>query len=97
MEAARAHYRNKIIPRAALGIMDAEIARLAASNLTGSALKEGDSAPDFLLPDAHGEPVRLYSLLRDGQHVVVAFLSGRLVSLLQSPFAGFPAAPCRIA
>ena len=76
MEAARAHYRNKIIPRPALSIMDAETARLAASNLTSSTLKEGDSAPDFLLPDAHGEPVRLYSLLREGQHVVVVFYRG---------------------
>jgi peroxiredoxin len=75
LDAARAKYRGKIIPKTALAIMDAETARLAASNLAGGALKMGDSAPDFILPDAHGEPVRLYSLLRDG-HVVVVFYRG---------------------
>ena len=75
LDAARAKYRGKIIPKPALGIMDAETSRLAASNLAGGALKVGDPAPDFILPDAHGEPVRLYSLLRDG-HVVVVFYRG---------------------
>lgn len=76
MEAARAHYRGKIIPKPALWVMDAETARLAASNLASRALKAGDAAPDFLLPDAHGNPVRLYSLLRDRQHVAVVFYRG---------------------
>src|SRR5437899_8615385 len=38
-------------------------------------LKAGDSAPDFILPDAQRNPVRLYSLLREG-HVVVVFYRG---------------------
>lgn len=75
LDAARAKYRGKIIPKTALAVMDAETARLAASNLASGALKMGDSAPDFILPDAQGEPARLYSLLRDG-HVVVVFYQG---------------------
>jgi peroxiredoxin len=75
LDAARAKYRGQIIPKPALAIMDAETARLAASNLAAGALKVGDTAPDFILPDVHGEPVRLYSLLREG-HVVVVFYRG---------------------
>ena len=75
LDATRAKYRGQIIPKPALAIMDAETARLAASNVAGGALKMGDSAPDFILPDAHGELVRLNSLLREG-HVVVVFYRG---------------------
>src|SRR5438046_1556108 len=59
----------------ALRVMDAETARLAASRLASRALKAGASAPDFILPDGQGNPVRLYSLLREG-HVVVVFYRG---------------------
>jgi peroxiredoxin len=76
LDAARAKYRGKIIPKPALAIMDAETARLAASNLTGGALKTGDSVPDFILPDAHGELVRLCSLLTDGPVILVFYRGG---------------------
>ncbi|HTD85598.1 MAG TPA: hypothetical protein VK850_03395, partial [Candidatus Binatia bacterium] len=62
LDDARAKYRGKIIPKPALRVMDAETARLAASRLASRALKAGDSAPDFILPDAQGNPVRLYPL-----------------------------------
>ena len=75
LDDARAKYRGKVIPKPALRVMDAETARLAASRLASRALKAGDSAPDFILPDAQGNPVRLYSLLREG-HVVVVFYRG---------------------
>src|SRR5436190_19791982 len=75
LDDARAKYRGKIIRKPALRVMDAETARLAASRLASRALKAGDSAPDFILPDAQGNPVRLYSLLREG-HVVVVFYRG---------------------
>lgn len=74
--AARAKYRRQIIPKPALAIMDAETARLAASNLAAQALKAGDSAPDFILPDAQGEPVRLHSLLHNGTVVLVFYRGG---------------------
>src|SRR5437867_12681833 len=75
LDDARAKYRGKIIQKPALRVMDAETARLAASRLASRALKAGDSAPDFILPDAQGNPVRLYSLVRVG-HVVVVFYRG---------------------
>lgn len=76
LDAARAKYRGQIIPKPALDIMDAETARLAASHLAAGALKAGGTAPDFILPDAHGEPVRLHSLLKDGPVVVVFYRGG---------------------
>jgi peroxiredoxin len=77
LDAARAKYRGEIIPKPALAIMDAETARLAGSNLAAGALKVGESGPDFILPDAHGEPVRLNSLLNDGPVVLVFYRGGR--------------------
>jgi peroxiredoxin len=76
LDAARAKHRCKIIPKPALAIRDAETARLGASNVADGALKMGDSAPDFILPDTHGEPVRLHSLLRKGPVVVVFYRGG---------------------
>jgi len=76
LDAARAKYRGQMIPKPALAVMDAETSRLAASDLVARALKAGDVAPDFILPDAHGEPVRLRSLLRDGPVVVVLYRGG---------------------
>ena len=76
MNAARAKYRGQIIPQPALTIMDAETARLAASDLAAHALKVGNAAPDFILPDAHGEPVRLRALLDKGPVVLVFYRGG---------------------
>src|SRR6266576_3000717 len=76
LDDARARYRDEIIPKPAIRIMDGETARLAASNLASRALKVGDSAPDFKLPDVHGELVQLHSLLRGGPVVVVFYRGG---------------------
>jgi peroxiredoxin len=48
---------------------------LAASGITQSALKAGDHAPDFRLPDARGGYARLKNLLAAGP-VVVSFYRG---------------------
>jgi peroxiredoxin len=48
---------------------------LAASGISRRALKAGDRAPDFLLPDARGGHIRLRSLLAKGP-VVVSFYRG---------------------
>jgi peroxiredoxin len=48
---------------------------LAASGLTQRAIKAGDRAPDFRLPDARGGHVRLRDLLARGP-VVVSFYRG---------------------
>ncbi len=45
---------------------------LLAMLLGTAALKVGDRAPDFTLPDTTGEPVRLSSLLARGP-VILAF------------------------
>jgi peroxiredoxin len=76
MNAARAKYRGQIIPKLVLTVMDAETSRLAASGLAARALKVGDPAPDFILPDAQGEPVRLRALLDKGPVVLVFYRGG---------------------
>jgi hypothetical protein len=72
LDATRAKYRGHIIPKPALAIMDAETARLAASNVAGSALKMGDSAPDFILPNTQGDPddvLETLKVLKDRNHL----------------------------
>jgi len=51
------------------------IAELRAAGLERDALKPGDPAPDFTLPDATGKPVSLGARLREGP-VVLAFYRG---------------------
>jgi peroxiredoxin len=48
---------------------------LRKTNIASHALKVGDSAPDFLLPDAHGRLVSSEQLRRDGP-LVVSFYRG---------------------
>jgi peroxiredoxin len=55
--------------------MDRATEELIASRLKESALWEGDRVADFILPDVHGEPVRLQSLL-DAGPVVISFYRG---------------------
>lgn len=76
MEQARNLFRNGPIPKDGLAALDAETERLAAIKLAERALLRGAVAPDFILPDAQGRPVRLYSLLRDGPVVVVFYRGG---------------------
>lgn len=45
---------------------------ILAMLLGSAALKVGDRAPDFTLPDTEGRPVTLSRLLRDGP-VILAF------------------------
>jgi peroxiredoxin len=51
------------------------ISELIASGLKASALREGDAAPDFALPDTHGRVVALQTLLDRGP-VVLSFYRG---------------------
>lgn len=48
---------------------------LSKSDVLETALREGDEAPMFELPDAHGSPVSLATLLEDGP-VIVSFYRG---------------------
>jgi peroxiredoxin len=50
--------------------------RLRASGIAEQALKEGDTAPDFTLPDADGKQVRLYEQLATGPVVLVFYRGG---------------------
>jgi thiol-disulfide isomerase/thioredoxin len=51
------------------------IEELRAAGLERNALKAGDRAPDFTLPDATGKPVKLSERLKDGP-VVLKFYRG---------------------
>src|SRR6185312_4631531 len=51
------------------------ISDLVATGLSASALREGDVAPDFALPDTHGHVLALKTLLDRGP-VVISFYRG---------------------
>jgi peroxiredoxin len=55
--------------------MDRATDTLVASGISLTALKVGESVEDFILMDAHGDPVRLQSLLQKGP-VVISFYRG---------------------
>ena len=69
-EAARKH-----IPSDKLSVMDRATNDLERSGITESCLKEGDTAPDFVLQNAVGEWVSLTKLVKDGP-VVLSFYRG---------------------
>jgi len=75
LERFRADFMASAPPeiRAALARADLD---LAASDLVGRALKAGDAAPDFALPEAHGGTVRLAALLTEGPAVVSFYRGG---------------------
>lgn len=71
---AREHYRSRVIPAAALALMDRET--LALDQSRPATLQPGQAAPDFLLPDTHGELVSLASLTAHGPAVLVFYRGG---------------------
>jgi peroxiredoxin len=73
---AREYYRNHVIPPEKLKVMDRANEKLIASGIKASALKEGDRVDDFILMDAHGDPVRLESPLEAGPAVVSFYRGG---------------------
>jgi peroxiredoxin len=76
LDEARDHYRNRVIPAEKLKIMDRATEELIASGQKESSLKKGDRVDDFILPDAHGAPVRLQSLLEAGPAVISFYRGG---------------------
>jgi hypothetical protein len=74
LETRRAISR-KHIPSDKLVVMDRAVENLVRSGITASCLKEGDTAPDFGLPNAAGKPVSLQELLTKGP-VVLSFYRG---------------------
>ena len=76
MDLARGLYRGEKIPKPALKIMDAATADLVNNSVASHALHSGDIAPDFILPDADGRTVRLYTELKKGPVVLVFYRGG---------------------
>ncbi len=56
--------------------MAADAKRLAESDILSRALQVGQIAPDFVLPDANGESVRLLNLLERGPVVLTWYRGG---------------------
>jgi peroxiredoxin len=73
MVLARELYRGQKIPKSALKIMDAATEELVKNSVASHALHPGELAPDFILPDADGRTVRLYSELEKGPVVLVFY------------------------
>jgi peroxiredoxin len=67
---------SKQAPPEILAGLAAEIEKLAASGIATGALKVGAVAPDFTLPDAHGNAVTLSALLAKGPAVVTFYRGG---------------------
>ena len=76
LDSARHFYREQKIPKPALKIMDAATAELENHAAASQALRPGDIAPDFILPDVDGRSVRLYSELEQGPVVLVFYRGG---------------------
>ncbi|MBY0506547.1 MAG: AhpC/TSA family protein [Bryobacteraceae bacterium] len=73
---AREHYRSRVIPTAALAVMDRETGRLQGADLLAGLPRPGMPAPDFLLPDLEGRAVSLSSLVAAGPAVLVFYRGG---------------------
>ena len=63
------------LPPAKVNTIHDWIEELSASGITGRSLQVGQAAPDFALPNAHGQAVTLSDLLASGP-VVVTFYRG---------------------
>ena len=64
------------IPAEAREVMERSVADLRASGIMDRVAKVGQKAPDFTLPNAQGQDVKLASLLARGP-VVLSFYRGR--------------------
>ena len=64
------------IPAEARAIMQRSIDDLRASGIMERVARAGQAAPDFTLPNAGGQPVRLADLVARGP-VVLSFYRGR--------------------
>ena len=67
---------RRFVPKATQAVNDRAVEEFRAAGLARKALKVGDRAPEFTLPDVNGKPVSLVELLARGS-VIVTFLRGR--------------------
>jgi peroxiredoxin len=75
LDAFKADFEGNKAPPQVVAIMHKATADLIASGQPGRALKVGMRAPEFALPDAHGQIVRSADLLKKGP-LVVTFYRG---------------------
>ena len=64
------------VPDRQVELYETAIRDLRESGICERALSVGDRAPDFVLPDAHGEMVQLYDLVKRGPVVLVWYRGG---------------------
>ena len=74
LDAFRSEFMANVAPEVRDAMVRADM-ELAASGFAQRALKAGDCAPDFRLPDARGGYVRLRDMLTTGP-VVLSFYRG---------------------
>lgn len=67
---------RRFVPKATQAVNDRAIEEFRQAGLAQRALKVGDRAPEFTLPDVNGKPVSSVSLLQQGP-LMVTFLRGR--------------------
>jgi len=67
---------RRFVPKPTQAINDRAVEDLRAARLVDRALKVGDRAPEFVLPDVNGHPLSSAELLTRGP-LVVSFLRGR--------------------
>lgn len=75
LDAFRFEFDNNLAPPAAVEVLHRATEDLIASGAQGRALKVGDVAPEFTLPDPDGHPVSSKELLAKGP-LVVTFYRG---------------------
>jgi peroxiredoxin len=75
LDRVRADFMAKVSPEIREAMLRADM-ELAASGITQRALKAGNLAPDFCLPDTRGARVPLHDLLAEGPLVVTFYRGG---------------------
>jgi peroxiredoxin len=75
LDAFKLEFDTRLAPPAAVEALHRSVAELIASGASDRALKAGDVAPEFILPDPDGNPVSSKMLLAKGP-LVVTFYRG---------------------
>lgn len=83
LDALKAEFETKLAPKSVVDVLHRATDELIASGAQYRALKAGDAAPEFTLPDADGAPVSSKALLAKGP-LVITFYRG-----VWCPFCNF--------
>jgi peroxiredoxin len=87
---------HAMVPADRLAVVDRTAEELVSSQLTQHALKVGDQAPSFELPDGDGMRWRLENMLR-GRPLVILFYRGRWCAYCNTQLAAMQAIHQQIA